>query len=292
MRDLLDESEEIVDAERAKVAVEGWGFRLLGMQGPDGNWGGGPWVYQSWASTMETLMVLREFGVDPESPECQSAITSVHERSDWGEYHNHAPFFDGEVEPCINGRVLACAAYFRQPNDTLLTRLLDEQLEDGGWNCDAPESKKSSFNTTICVLEGLLEHERTTGSASLTQEARFRGQEYLLQRHLCRSLSTGEVIERDRKSGRDWREVSFPTRWHYDILWALDYLRRSGVDPDERLSEALDLMASRRRSDGTWQMDHVHEGTDHFEMEGRVGEPSRWITLRALRVLRWAAAET
>lgn len=292
MRDLLDESGDVVNAERAKIAVEGWGARLLGLQGADGNWGGGAWVYQSWASTMETLMVLREFGVDPDSPECRSATSNVREKSDHGEWHNHAPFFAGETDTCINGRVLACAAYFDRPNEALLTRLLREQLEDGGWNCDAPESKKSSFNTTICVLEGLLEHERATGPAAPTHAARARGQEYLLERHLCRSLSSGQAIERDRKSGRDWRELSFPTRWRYDILWALDYLRRAGVDPDDRLSEALNLLLSRRRSDGTWAIDHVHDGADHFQMERGAGQASRWVTLRALRVLRWAGVES
>ena len=291
MQDLLDESEELVVAERARIAIAGWGARLLKLQENDGNWGGGPWVYQSWASTMETLMVLREFGLDPASPQCQSAIALVREKSDWGEYQGHVQFFNGEVEPCINGRVLACGAYFDQPNKKLLNRLLGEQLSDGGWNCDAPESKKSSFNTTICVLEGLLEYEKATGSKALTYDARIRGQEYLLERHLCRSLSTGQVIERDRKSGRNWRELSFPNRWRYDILWALDYLRRSDADPDPRVSEAIDLISNRSRKDGKWALDHVHDGADHFELEGGAGEPSRWVTLRALRVLRWAGIE-
>ena len=292
MRDLLDEPEDTVGTERAKVAVEGWGARLLGLQGSDGNWGGGPWAYQSWMSTMETLMVLRELGVDPDSPACRAATSNVREKSEWGEYHSHAPFFDGESEPCINGRVLACAAYFDRPNEALLARLLNEQLEDGGWNCDAPESERSSFNTTICVLEGLLEHERATGSADSTRAARARGQEYLLERRLFRSLSSGQAVERDRKSGRDWRELSFPTRWRYDVLWALDYLRRAAVEPDDRLSEPLDLLLSRRRGDGTWAIDHVHDGADHFRMERGAGQASRWVTLRALRVLRWAGAES
>ena len=152
MRDLIDESDEAVAAERSRVATEGWGARLLSLQGRDGNWGGGAWVYQSWASTMETLMLLRELGLDPASEQARNAIGLVRCKSTWGPYHNDSPFFEGEVEPCINGRVLACGAYFGEASDRLVDRLLSEQLEDGGWNCDAPPSKRSSFNSTICVL--------------------------------------------------------------------------------------------------------------------------------------------
>jgi hypothetical protein len=290
MRDLTGEPDEVVAVERTRVAIEGWGARLLSRQGPDGNWGGGAWVARSWASTMETLMLLRELGLDPASPQARKAIDLVRERSDWGPYHGHSPFFEGEVEACINGRVLACGAYFGAASDRLVDRLLGEQLQDGGWNCNAPSSKRSSFNSTICVLEGLLEFEKARGAAGGVRQvaaARFRGQEYLLERRLMRSLSTGNVIDRDRKGGADWRQFSFPTRWHYDVLWGLDYLRRAGADPEERVAEAVDLVARKRRRDGRWSLDHVHHGTVPFEMEGEGGTPSRWITLRALRVLDW-----
>ncbi len=193
-RDLTGEPEEVVAAERSSVAVEGWGARLLSLQEPDGNWGGGPWVFQSWASTVETLMLLRELGLDPASPQARKAIGLVRDKSDWGPYHGHSPFFEGEVEPCINGRVLACGAYFSEASDRLVDRLLSEQLQDGGWNCEAPPSKRSSFNSTICVLEGLLEYEKAKGPTSAVKDARLRGQEYLLERKLFRSLSTGKVI--------------------------------------------------------------------------------------------------
>ena len=197
-RDLTGEPEEVVAAERSRIAVEGWGARLLSLQEPDGNWGGGPWVFQSWASTMETLMLLRELGLDPASPQARKTIGLVRDKSDWGPYHGHSPFFEGEVEPCINGRVLACGAYFGEASDRLVDRLLSEQLQDGGWNCEAPPSKRSSFNSTICVLEGLLEYEKAKGATSAVKDARLRGQEYLLERKLFRSLSTGKVIDRDR----------------------------------------------------------------------------------------------
>lgn len=291
MRDLTGAPAEEVATERARVAVEGWGARLLSLQKPDGNWGDGPWVYKSWTSTMETLMLLREMGLDPASPQARKAIGQVRDKSDWGPYHGHSSFFEGEVEPCINGRVLACGSYFGEAGDRLVDRLLSEQLQDGGWNCEAPPSKRSSFNTTICVLEGLLEYEMKKGVTSVVKDARLRGQEYLLERKLFRSLSTGKVIDRDRKSDRDWREFSFPTRWHYDVLWGLDYLRKAGAGPDERVAEAIDLVTGKQYQDGRWPLDNFHAGKVHFDIENGRGSASRWITLRALRVLDWYSAQ-
>jgi hypothetical protein len=284
-RDLIGDPAEVVAAERSRVAAEGWGARLLSLQDGDGNWGGGAWVSRSWASTLETLMLLRELGLHPASPPARQAIARVREKSNWGPGFGHSPFFEGEVEPCINGRVLACGAYFGEASARLLDRLLGEQLEDGGWNCDAPPSRRSSFNSTICVLEGLLEYEAAKGPDPAVRQARLRGQEYLLERRLFRSRSTGNVIDRDRKGGRDWREFSFPARWHYDVLWGLDYLRKAGAAFDERASDAIELVAGKRGPDGRWALDHVHAGTVHFEMEGGAGTASRWNTLRALRVL-------
>jgi len=286
-RDLTGDPVEVVAAERSRVAAHGWGARLLGLQQPDGNWGDGPWVFRSWASTMETLMLLREMGLDPANPQARKAIDLVRDKSDWGPEHGHSPFFEGEVEPCINGRVLACGAYFGEASDRLVDRLLGEQLQDGGWNCDAPPSMRSSFNSTICVLEGLLEYEKAKGATSEVTDARLRGQEYLLERKLFRSLATGKVIDRDRKCDCDWRELSFPTHWHYDVLWGLDYLRKAGVGPDERAAEAVDLVAAKQHHDGRWRLDNRHAGNVHFNMEGRKGTASRWNTLRALRVLDW-----
>ncbi len=287
LRDLTGTGAADVAAERARVATEGWGARLLALQQPDGNWGGGAFVPRSWASTLETLMLLREFGLDPQSPQARAAIDRVRAGSDWGPEWGHAPFFEGEVEPCINGRVLACGAYFGVASDRLLDRLLGEQLGDGGWNCDAPPSARSSFNTVICVLEGLLEYERSHGASSAVGTARLRGQEYLLERGLFRALGSGRAITRDRKGGRDWRQFAFPNHWHYDVLWALDYLRRSGARPDERVDDAIDLVAGKRRRSGRWLLEQRYPGNVHFSLGGRVGRASRWITLRALRVLAW-----
>jgi len=165
-------------------------------------------------------------------------------------------------------------------------------LSDGGWNFDAPRSQRSSFHSTICVLEGLLEYEAARGPIPDITAARLRGQEYLLERRLIKSRSTGEIITFDRKLRKPaaWTEFSFPTRWHYDILWGLDYLRRAGVAPDERTAEATELVRRKRDDLGRWPLENPHPGPVYFEMEGGAGEPSRWNTLRALRVLRWADA--
>ena len=214
----------------------------------------------------------------------RSAISQVRDRCTWGEGFGHSPFFEGEVEPCINGRVLAIGAYFGEARGRLADRLLQEQLSDGGWNCYAPPSQRSSFHSTICVLEGLLAYETAAGPKPDITAARLRGQEYLLERRLFRSRSNGQIVK------PDWTAISFPTRWHYDILWGLDYLRRAGVAPDERMAEAIDLVRNKRDGLGRWPLENPHPGPVHFEMEGRAGEPSRWNTLRALRVLRWADA--
>src|SRR5438874_2967293 len=299
MRDLIGESDATVAHERSRVAAEGWGARLLDLQGPDGHWGGAAFVPHAWISTKDTLQLLRDLRVDPTSDRVRRAIGHVRDRCTWGEGFGDAPFFEGEVEPGINGRVLAIGADFGEARDRLADRLLQEQLSDGGWNCDAPRSQRSSFHTTICVLEGLLEYEMAKGPRPDVTAARLRGQEYLLERRLFRSRSTGQIIiDRKTQAGSSargtftaaWTEISFPTRWHYDILWGLDYLRRAGVAPDDRMAEAIDLVRKKRDEHGRWPLENPHPGPVHFEMEGRAGEPSRWNTLRALRVLRWASA--
>jgi hypothetical protein len=283
MLDLVDESDEIIAGERSRVAAEGWGARLLDLQAPDGQWGSGTFS-PGWTCTFYTLLLFKDLGLDPTSERAQRAIGLVRDNCNWGPEFGDAPYFEGEVEPCINGRVLALGAYFGEASDRLLDRLLREQLEDGGWNCDAPPSKRSSFHTTICVLEGLLEYEKAKGATKSVRDARLRGQEYLLNRSMFRSLSTGAVID------PDWTKFSFPTRWHYDVLWGLNYLRRAGVEPDQRVAEAIDLVEKKRDSDGRWPLENPHAGEVHFDMETGAGQPSRWNTLRALQVLDWYSA--
>ena len=291
MRYLTDAPAEEVAAERARVATEGAGARLLSLQAPDGRWGGAAWN-RGWDSTMHVLTLLREMGLDPASTEARRAVGLVRDRVTWQgcgpRECDGNPFFAGEVEPCINGQVAASGAYFGQDIRGLVDRLLGEQLTDGGWNCAAENgSTRSSFNTMICVLEALLEYERAVGSRPEVTEARLRGQEYLLARRLFRRRSTGEVIEHDRKGGAAWTRFAFPTWWHYDVLRGLDYLRRAGVERDERVSEAIELVASKRDGDGRWPLDITHAGRMPVETDEGEGRPSRWNTLRALRVLRW-----
>jgi hypothetical protein len=294
LRDLADAPAELVAAERAQVATEGWGARLLALQDEDGRWAGGALFParransgngeqtegQPWTATAYSLVNLHDFGVDPGGDKVRRAVAAVREHCRWE--HAGQPFFTGEVEPCINGMTVVLGVYFDQRVDGVVARLLDEQLEDGGWNCEVENgSIRSSFHTTIRVLEGLLAHERATGGSAQSIAARRRGEEYLLERKLFRRKSTGAVVD------PAWLEFSFPTRWHYDVLRALEYFRATGDPPDRRVDEAIDLLRSKLQSDGTWLLENTHPGAVHFTLEDGDGRPSRWNTLRALRVLRW-----
>lgn len=291
MQDLVGVSPDEVAIERRRVGTEGWGARLLSLQAADGRWGGAAWNH-GWNSTMHVLWLLRHLGLDPSSPEARRALGLVRDHVTWHgcgpqECDNNA-FFAGEVEPCINGQVATAGAYFRQDVHGLIDRLLGEQLSDGGWNCEAENgSTRSSFNTTICVLEALLEYEHASGARPEVTEARLRGQEYLLERRLFRRRSTGEVIERDREGSTVFIRFAFPTWWHYDVLRGLEYLRSADVAPDERMAEAIALVESKRDGDGKWPVETGYPGVELVEMEAGEGRPSRWNTLRALRVLRW-----
>jgi hypothetical protein len=297
MRDLLDAPESEWMAERSKVEIEGWGARLLSYQDEDGQWAGGAFLPrdfdprewqergQPWTATTFSLSQLREFGLDPSSDRAKRTVELIGANSRWDE--GGQPYWEGEVEECINGRTVADGAYFGVDVSSIVDRLVSERLEDGGWNCERINgSVRSSFASTINVLEGLLEYERATGGTAASQEARRSGEEFLLQRNLFRRLGTGEPA--------DERFLRFvhPNRWRYDILRALDYFRFSailptGTDPDPRLGDAIDHVRSRRLEGGTWPLDWSPTGRVWFEVDDRQGKPSRWVTLRAMRVLRW-----
>src|SRR5689334_15687873 len=258
MRDLCGEPPEAVACERARVADVGWGARLLDRQRPDGKWEDGV-VAPLWQSTLCALVLLKDMGLDPSSQRARQAVGLVSERVTWGPEFGDSPFFEGEVEPCINGRVLGLGAYFGHASERLLDRLLSEQLADGGWNCDAERgSVRSSFHSTICVVEGLLAYEQRQGAAPAVANARRRAHDYLLNRRMFRRLSTGEVIK-DRKGNHDWTaHFAFPPTWHYDVLRGLDYLRAADVAPDDRAAESVALVMSQRDSNGRWPL-HTHE---------------------------------
>ncbi len=289
-RDLLGAPAVTVAAERARVATDGWGARMLAAQRADGSWGGVAWNH-GFDSTMHALMLLRELGLDPASEPARRALSRVRAHVTWRgcgpEEVEHHRFFEGEVEPCINAQVAMVGAYFGEDVAPLIDRLLGEQLDDGGWNCDTERgSTRSSFHTTICVLEALLEYQQSVGRREDVAAARRRGTEYLLERRLMRRRSTGELIVDRERNGFDWRRFAFPCWWHYDVLRGLDYLRAAGVASDDRLGEAVACVASQRGADGRWATGVQHAGTMLVTMDEGVGKASRWITLRALRVLR------
>ena len=288
MRDLTDASPAEIAAERARVPREGIGAEILAGQESDGSWRRADTPV--WLPTLFTLLLLRATGVDRTEPAVESAVTRLEASLRWNDSSywelrsaefggNH--LFEGEEEPCINGGVLALGAYFGRPAESLARRLVGEQLDDGGWNCEAPKSLRSSFHTTICVLEGLLEYERAVGAAPEIAAARRRGEEYLLERGLFRRRSTGEI------ANPAFLELAFPPRYHYDILRALDYFRAANFKPDTRLSDAVHLIESRRLPDGRWPLDRAYDEALTVPVGDAVGESSRWNTLRAFRVLRW-----
>jgi len=289
LRDLTDASPADVAAERAMVEHDGWGARLLAFQDPDGLWAGGacfPASYtgsepgQPWTATMHTLQTLQLLGLDAASESARRTIALVAENGRWE--HEGQRYFDGEVEPCINGRTIDTGAYFGVDVSAIVERVLAEQLDDGGWNCEAERgSVRTSFDTTINVLDGLVQFERATGGSEAACSARRRGEEYLLERTLFRRKTTGDVVK------PAYLDFAFPYYWHYDALRALDYFRGAGADPDTRMAEAVELVRGKPHTDGRWVVERVHPGRVHFDLEGAVGTPSRWNTLRALRVLRW-----
>jgi hypothetical protein len=225
------------------------------------------------------MLELRALGLDPASPIAREMTAAVAANCRW-EYDGSA-FFDGEVEECINGHTVTLGAYFGADVDGIVERLLAGRLDDGGWNCEAENGATvSSFNSTICVLEGLLEHESAGHGTDETVAARRGGEQYLLERSLFRSKRTGEVPD------QGWLQFSFPTRWHYDVLRGLDHFRRADRR-DPALEEAIDLVRSQRQDDGTWLLENTHPGPAHLTYDERDGHPSRWNTLRALRVLDW-----
>ena len=297
MRDLADASPDEVAAERALVTSKGWGAAFLDLQDPDGRWDGGTyrpgWVdrerpfFDAWTATHFTLSSLRELGADPADDRVRDAVRLVRENVKWimdeGAPHS---YFEGELEPCINGLVLANAAYFGEPADTVAAQLLAFRLPDGGWNCEPnPEAPVSSFHTTICALEGLLAWQAAGGPADVIVPARRAAEEYLLQRGLFRRRSDGSIAD------PRFTMNSYPGYWYYDVLRGLDYLRSAsivdGTAPDPRCADAIALIESKRDAEGRWAHENTHEGARLFELEGGEGEPSRWTTLRAMRVLAW-----
>lgn len=294
LQDLTDADAVEVTEERARVTREGWGARLLEEQAADGRWDGGTYrpgwadegrpFFDAWTATHFTLQQLRDFGPDPDDPAVQTAIARVRENVRWD--NAGQPYFEGETEPCINGVALAIAAYFGEDGSAIATTLLETQLPDGGWNCWAEDATATaSFHSTLCVLEGLWAWEQARQGSDAMAAARRAGEEILLERSLLRRRSTGELID------PRFAMSAYPTRWYYDSLRALDYFRLARPDGDPRCAEAIELLRSKRLPMGLWRLEFTHEGPTLFGMEAEhEGFPSRWVSLHALRVLRWADA--
>jgi len=287
MRDLLDAPADAVAAERSRVANEGVGAKLLALQADDGYWGGDEYgIDGDRRGTHWILQDLRRLGADPDSEPVRAAIERVRDGVTWSGFDDR-PYFAGEEEECVNGGVLAHAAYFGElggGSEKIIDMLLEQQLPDGGWNCEpAEESQRSSFDSTICVIEGFLAYEGAVSEPRAdVAESRGRGEEYLLERGLHRRRSTGDLVL-DR-----YLDFAFPPYWHYDVLRALDYFRQTGEAPDPRIDGAIGLVLDQRLDDGRWPAAKPRRGQVFFPLDEPEGEPSRWNTLRALRVLRWA----
>lgn len=283
LRDLVGAPEDEVRAERGRVESEGWGAQLLDLQDASGTWGGTVWKPEDRDATDSVVLLLALLGADGERT--RAALDRTAAGVDWGEEWGHSAFFDGEVEPCINGRVLTAGAPYGHATETMLRKLLETQQTDGGWNCYAETREEpGSFHSTICVVEALAAYRDAGGPTDVSDPLR-RGHEYLLERGMMRRRSTGELID------ESWLRFAFPYYWRYDVLRGLDHLRAAGVPYDARAEEAVGVVARRRGADGRWPLDSPLPGRPAVAFEA-VGEASRWNTLRALRVLDWAGVQS
>ncbi len=289
LRDLVGAGASTVERERRKVAREGWGARLLSEQDPEGTWAGGRssdgGLYSpKWISTTYTMLLLRDLGLPASNRQARRACPLLLDgglQRDGGVNYG----WRGRSETCITGMVLSILGHFEHQDerlDTLADYLLEQQMPDGGWNCQRDlGATHSSVHTTISVLEGLRLYELHRGRRRhALRAAQCAGREFLLAHRLFRSHRTGEVIK------PILLRFSFPPRWHYDVLRALDHFRAVGAPRDPRLAEAIGLVRAKRRPDGRWNLENRYRGKTWFELE-RLGAPSRWNTLRALRVLKW-----
>jgi hypothetical protein len=288
MRDLVGASDNKVQQEQKNVAMKGWGHRLLALQDSTGIWGGGLYG-PKWISTTYTLLLLRRLGLEPFHSQALKGCQLLLDKGFYGDGGiNFFPSYQ-HSETCVTGMVLSLLAYFGSTDGRIersVEHLFNQQMPDGGWNCDSYKgATHSSFHTTICVLEGLREFEkRYPENGSLVAESQIKAREFLLVHRLFRSHRNGKIV--DPKMTR----LSFPPRWHYDIMRALDYFRECHAQPDPRMEDAVIIIRQKHGTDGRWKLQQRYPGRNYFEME-KVGQPSRWNTLRALRILKWHKQE-
>lgn len=282
LRDLSDASSSQVDTERGRVAHEGWGARLLGVQDDDGRWARA--LYSpKWTSTTYTLLLLHWLGLPPGNPQALAGCRQL-----WG----NARFYNGglnfatsirQPETCITGMLVLLASYFGFDDprvDDAVTWLVGQQLPDGGWNCESVRSgsRHGSFHTSITALDALLSYENAQRAVPVA-DAMAGGRRFFLEHSLYRSHRTGEVVD------HAFIRFPFPPQWHFDVLRGLEHFRAANAARDDRLADAVERVRGARRGDGTWPVYRPHPGRQWFTLEAR--GPSRWTTLRALRVLAW-----
>lgn len=285
-RDLLNLPPAKYEAERGKIAKEGWGKRLLDKQDPDGRWGGGMYG-PKFISTTYTMLTLRLLGLPPNNPQAKRACKLFLDEgfyTDGGiNLFSHSIWKHSET--CITGMVLSMLAYFHYNDERLhaiAAHVIGQQMKDGGWNCESYKgATHSSFHTTLSVLEGLYEYECFFPEKKKhIRPVRARGHEFLLRHHLYKSHRTGKVFDPKMTT------MPFPPRWRYDFLRALDYFQACDAKKDERMKDAIELLKRKQKPDGRWVMNTGMTGRKYFDLE-KAGQPSRWNTLRAMRVLKW-----
>jgi len=269
-----------------RIALEGWGQKFLSKRNSNGHWGAR--FYQpKWISTHYTLLDLRNLYLPQDNQIVREAIEMVlsYEKADDGGI-TLGPSSSIHSDICVNAMFLNYASYFNTPENKLYSvvdSILNEIMPDGGFNCRTTRigAKHSSLHTTISVLEGLTEFQKTGHKyeQDKIQNAIENSKEFILLHQLFLTRRSGQIIH------KDFLKLTYPSRWKFDILRALDYFQYAKMKWDNRMNAAIDVLLTKRTKNGIWNMQAAHPGQVHFEMEN-AGKPSRWNTLRVLRVLK------
>jgi hypothetical protein len=282
-KDLLETGASDIVVAQDRISKEGWGQRLLSFQDRNGMWGGGLYG-PKWISTHYTLMTLMQLGLSQDN---EQALQGCKLLLDKGFYHDGGINYFVSLkhsETCVTAMTLNLLCYFNihdERIELLKNFLLEQQMRDGGWNCESFNGAiHSSFHTTISTLEALWQYERRyKKNDDAIKTARTKGHDFLLCHHLFKSDKTGEVVS------QAMTRLSFPPRWKYDIMRSLDYFREVNVPHDPRFCDAITLLKKKQKN-GKWPLQQHHSGREFFKME-QAGQPSRMNTFRALRILKW-----
>ncbi len=267
-----------------RIAIEGWGLKFLSKQHSNGHWGDG--FYQpKWISTHYSFFDLRNLNLPTNNEVVKKTIELVLQNDkaeDGGICLGPSTIQRSDV--CVNGMFLNYASYFMTSEiklHSIIDSILDEIMPDGGFNCRTTRSgaRHSSLHSTISVLEGFTEFQKAGYNYRKKEisDAIKTGIEFILVHRLFLSDRTGQIID------KNFLRLTYPCRWRYDILRAMDYFQYAEVEWDDRMTEAITYLNKKQNKDGTWNMQAAHPGQIHFIME-KAGKPSRWNTLRMLRI--------